>query len=396
MSLDVQMRTALNTHVNPLDTVSNASNILASISPYTGTPSTLAGKVSRRSADQCLQAVSDQKVVNFRDVSTIVNTGQSGLRFKPNMLMRGGHLRSISSGMDMNNPSIIVNLTQDVDKLPSHHQPHQLKHLPPPQKSEFYDLTNKNNQTWLHRVIQAIAVEQTPGPILIHCNAGKDRTGLVVAALLKTLDVDDQTILQDYLLSHGELSPKKFEQALTHLQTISQRITPQEKQHLHERFLSATPADFSNASLVANCDYQFGDLIWSTDELGRVNEVRGTVHQETVLAITEDPVESSVKAAYGQELSSGHLQDKALLVVPALGGPIKHFNFITLSPQAKEKHTQMNKKLRAFAQNLGTGTPLSISKIITYNKDSNKPTAIHLEYGAEDQPEPVKASINCG
>jgi protein-tyrosine phosphatase len=39
-------------------------------------------------------------------------------------------------------------------------------------------------------------------PALIHCTAGKDRTGLVVALLLLTLGVSEETVLADYTLSN--------------------------------------------------------------------------------------------------------------------------------------------------------------------------------------------------
>lgn len=38
-------------------------------------------------------------------------------------------------------------------------------------------------------------------PALIHCNSGKDRTGIACALLLEVLGVDRETIFQDYLLS---------------------------------------------------------------------------------------------------------------------------------------------------------------------------------------------------
>lgn len=38
-------------------------------------------------------------------------------------------------------------------------------------------------------------------PTLFHCTAGKDRTGFVAAAILKFLDVDDATVMADYMLS---------------------------------------------------------------------------------------------------------------------------------------------------------------------------------------------------
>ena len=45
-------------------------------------------------------------------------------------------------------------------------------------------------------------------PLLFHCSAGKDRTGLAAALVLSALDVDEQTIMQDYLLSNIYLRDK--------------------------------------------------------------------------------------------------------------------------------------------------------------------------------------------
>ena len=52
----------------------------------------------------------------------------------------------------------------------------------------------------LHRVLSAIAAAP-PGPLLFHCVAGKDRTGLIAALLLALADVTPQAIAADYALS---------------------------------------------------------------------------------------------------------------------------------------------------------------------------------------------------
>ncbi len=40
-------------------------------------------------------------------------------------------------------------------------------------------------------------------PVLVHCAAGKDRTGIAIALLLAALDVPQETIFEDYLLSNA-------------------------------------------------------------------------------------------------------------------------------------------------------------------------------------------------
>jgi protein-tyrosine phosphatase len=52
-------------------------------------------------------------------------------------------------------------------------------------------------------VIETIVRE--PGPVLFHCMAGKDRTGVVAASILDLLEVDDATILDDYGMSELEM-----------------------------------------------------------------------------------------------------------------------------------------------------------------------------------------------
>jgi protein-tyrosine phosphatase len=45
-------------------------------------------------------------------------------------------------------------------------------------------------------------IAQGEVPVLIHCAAGKDRTGIAIALLLAVLDVPHETIIADYLLTN--------------------------------------------------------------------------------------------------------------------------------------------------------------------------------------------------
>ena len=60
------------------------------------------------------------------------------------------------------------------------------------------------------RLVAVIEDVLAPGalPVLIHCAAGKDRTGLVVALLLAAVGVPDETIAEDYALSSVCLGPE--------------------------------------------------------------------------------------------------------------------------------------------------------------------------------------------
>jgi protein-tyrosine phosphatase len=71
----------------------------------------------------------------------------------------------------------------------------------------------------LGRVLTGLAA---PGglPALIHCTAGKDRTGLAAALLLSVLGVDDDAVLDDYTLSSGYFSERRMAELLPRLATL--------------------------------------------------------------------------------------------------------------------------------------------------------------------------------
>ncbi len=67
----------------------------------------------------------------------------------------------------------------------------------------------------LYRPFFAEAVRRigrTEGPVLIHCTAGKDRTGILVAMLLELVGVDANAIRADYMKS-AEIVTREFTRA---------------------------------------------------------------------------------------------------------------------------------------------------------------------------------------
>ena len=56
------------------------------------------------------------------------------------------------------------------------------------------------------RVVELIADENT-GTVAVHCVAGKDRTGTVVAFVLDLLGVDDEAIADEYALTEQSAAP---------------------------------------------------------------------------------------------------------------------------------------------------------------------------------------------
>jgi protein-tyrosine phosphatase len=71
-------------------------------------------------------------------------------------------------------------------------------------------------------VLQTVANGENQ-PVLFHCTAGKDRTGIAAAMLLRLLDVPDEIIMYDYLLTNrhraihrlNEMAPKVAEHGVS-------------------------------------------------------------------------------------------------------------------------------------------------------------------------------------
>ena len=50
--------------------------------------------------------------------------------------------------------------------------------------------------------LMGLVLDQSNWPVLIHCNAGKDRAGVAVMLILEALGVDRETIMDDFLLTN--------------------------------------------------------------------------------------------------------------------------------------------------------------------------------------------------
>lgn len=53
-----------------------------------------------------------------------------------------------------------------------------------------------------YQKLMDVVLDQSNWPILIHCNAGKDRAGVAVTLILESLGVDRETIMSEYLLTN--------------------------------------------------------------------------------------------------------------------------------------------------------------------------------------------------
>lgn len=68
---------------------------------------------------------------------------------------------------------------------------------PPESLAELYQLMLRTTARHLVDVVTAVA--DAPGPALVHCAAGKDRTGVSIAMVLALLGTPREAIVDDYL-----------------------------------------------------------------------------------------------------------------------------------------------------------------------------------------------------
>lgn len=174
--------------------------------------------------------ISIKKVHNFRYLSNIKNT--EGKTIKDSLLYRSGDLSKLKNLNQLKqlNLSEIIDLrtkhevTKKPDILPEYtiyknyaafedqeDQLNQAKKLVLKGKVnaddahqrmiKFYQDYVTENPEIIKQIITEIL--ESNQPILYHCTAGKDRTGMITAIILSILKFDNDIIFQEYLLSNN-------------------------------------------------------------------------------------------------------------------------------------------------------------------------------------------------
>jgi protein-tyrosine phosphatase len=71
---------------------------------------------------------------------------------------------------------------------------------------EIYSSSLQRNATHIAAIFDALAAAP-PGPVLVSCRAGRDRTGMIAALLLDLAGVDRQVIEADFVLTPAGTDP---------------------------------------------------------------------------------------------------------------------------------------------------------------------------------------------
>ena len=175
-----------------------------------------------------------KSVMNFRDIGSIPTIGNGMIRqgivfrsanpdsiSKEDIIKLGGlYIRTI---IDLRAPHEIKKRRRSIDhthilSLPLDFQKTTRERLRPYlyKKGTEKILADISNQIYLDILdtagpvfsqIMELLVSEDGAPILIHCQAGKDRTGILIALIMLALGTDSQLIVNDFLKSNDALMP---------------------------------------------------------------------------------------------------------------------------------------------------------------------------------------------
>ena len=157
--------------------------------------------------------------VNFRDVGEFINLIMNEKYLFEGKLLRGGSIDFVEKISEIGNPKTIISLknSPDPERFDS-----QYFHFPLPKKVERYETYQKEVRLWLNQIVRVFENPDLEFPVLIHCLSGKDRTGIVVAALLLIIGIDEKVIKEEYLLSDGDVSKESIELAISGMRNIQE------------------------------------------------------------------------------------------------------------------------------------------------------------------------------
>ena len=183
--------------------------------------------------------IDEKRIFNFRDVGERIN-GLMGQNYLPlGQLFRCGRLDNALSADEVGQPRTIINLRTWHD-LPEHQAWAAYHHFPLSNTYQTYHTCLPHVHRWLNCVVQTVAGSEQPFPLLVHCTAGKDRTGVVVATLLAIAGVPNEVIEQEYLLSDGRVSLPQIQSALLELGDLTYYFRHIDLNHLRLRLLGQT------------------------------------------------------------------------------------------------------------------------------------------------------------
>lgn len=155
--------------------------------------------------------------VNFRDVGGYINLILGEKKLHENQLLRGGSIDYVKMPSEIGHAKSIINLRNGADETAFNAD---YLHFPMANKIEKYDTSQKEVKIWLNQIIKTFENPDVQFPVLVHCLSGKDRTGIVIAAILLIIGIKQEIIIEEYLLSDGEVNVEWIQLAMDGMQDV--------------------------------------------------------------------------------------------------------------------------------------------------------------------------------
>lgn len=155
------------------------------------------GKLSLLSAEECAELCDRYAIGCVIDLRTPIEAAEfpdplpEGVEYVQIPILKDAAV-GITHETGSDPMTIIRNLRKNPDRL---------KEMVPDFKAIYADVvTDTDNRRQLDRAVQTLRENAAKGiTTYFHCTAGKDRTGIVAMALLKSYGVGDEEIIRDYM-----------------------------------------------------------------------------------------------------------------------------------------------------------------------------------------------------
>jgi protein-tyrosine phosphatase len=135
----------------------------------------------------------------------------------------------------------------------------------------------ESHKAWVRGVLEALA--EARGAALYHCTTGKDRTGLITAALLGLCGVPDADILADYCVSQCYLGPL-YEELLFYIPEGHSRS-------LNAPFFSTAPENM--AALLEHWHSRYGGIPGYLEDCGVTRETCARIRVKLLAEVPAPP-----------------------------------------------------------------------------------------------------------
>lgn len=140
------------------------------------------------------------RVLNYRDVGASVTELAGSPLLPAGRLLRSGSIRDVNSLTEVGEPRTIISLQTRPDppcaSAATFHCP------APAQGANVYNAEAWAIRAWLKTTLRHLTGD-IGCPVLIHCLSGVDRTGVVIASLLRVAGLPDELIIAECRLSGG-------------------------------------------------------------------------------------------------------------------------------------------------------------------------------------------------